>query len=87
MTKRERAQVAELLRCGADGRHHGRGLVMAGYASGHCDGIRPAAKVYLLACDAYMKINRIPSEWYWASYRMRRGLLEAALRIEQGYTP
>ena len=60
---------------------------MAGYATGHCDGISPCAKTFSLACDAYVEVNRLPSEWYWASYRMRRGLLEAAARVEEGTWP
>lgn len=76
MTKREREQVVELLRCGADV----QSLVAAGYATGHCDGINPCDSVYAHACDAYMATARIPSVWYHA--RPRRGLLEAALRVE-----
>ncbi len=87
MTRRERARVVELLRCAADGRRNGIGITMAGYGLGHCDGIYPAAKVYLLACGAFIAVNRIPSEWYWAGYRMRRGLLEAAARVEEGSYP
>lgn len=85
--KRQRAQVVELLRCAADGRWHGIGLTMAGYALGHCDGINPCTRIYTLACDAYTKVNGIPSEWYWASYRRRTGLLEAAARVEEGSWP
>jgi hypothetical protein len=87
LTRAQRAEVVELLRCAADGRGHGRGLVMAGYATGHVDGIKPCTPIYLLACDAYMEINRIPSEWYWSSYRRRIGLLEAAARVEEGRWP
>lgn len=85
MTKRERAKVVELLRCAADGRGAGRGLVMAGYATGHCDGVHPCSKVYALACDAYTQIHGIPSVWYWV--RSRGPLLEAAARVEEGSWP
>lgn len=87
MTKKQRAQVVELLKCAADGARNGRGLVMAGYATGECDGINPCTPVYTLACDAYVHVNRIPSEWYWVNWRMRRGLLEAAARVEEGSWP
>lgn len=85
MTKLERAKVVELLRCAADGRGSGRGLVRAGYETGHCDGIKPCTKVYSLACTAYMSIHQVPSVWYWA--RPRRPLLEAAARVEEGSWP
>lgn len=87
LTKKQRAEVVELLRCAADGRRHGIGITMAGYQTGHCDGISPCTSAYTLACDAYMRVNGIPSEWYWASYRRRRGLLEAAQRVEEGTWP
>lgn len=87
MTRKQRAQVVELLRCAADGRWYGIGLVAAGCASGQCDGIAPCTKVYELACEAYTKINGIPSEWYWVTWRRRYGLLEAAQRVEEGSYP
>lgn len=87
MTRKQRAQVVELLRCAADGRGHGNGLATVGYSTGECDGINPCSKVYALASAAYVEISGISSEWYWASYRMRRGLLEAAARIEEGSYP
>lgn len=87
ITKRQREQVVELLRCGADGRAGGVGLTMAGYALGYCDGVNPCTPIFSLACDAYMKINGVPSEWYWVNWRRRRGLLEAAQRVEEGTWP
>ncbi len=87
MTRKQRAQVVELLRCAADGKRHGIGLTEAGYAIGECDGIEPCTPIYSWACDAYMEINRIPSEWYWVNWRRRYGLLEAAQRVEEGSWP
>lgn len=87
LTRSQRAQVVELLRCGADGARNGPGLTMAAYALGHCDGISPCSPMYTLACDAYMQFNRIPSEWYWTNWRRRRGLLEAAQRVEDKEWP
>ena len=81
MTKRQREQVVELLRCGADA----KSLVRAGYALGHCDLVNPCSKVYLLADEAYTRIHRIPSSWYWV--RCRMPLLEAAQRVEDGSWP
>lgn len=81
MTRRQRAQVVELLRCAADL----QSLASAGYALGYCDGIRPCSKVYALADEAYTQIHGIPSSWYWA--RCRGPLLEAAVRVEAGEWP
>lgn len=81
MSSRERAQVVALLRCGADL----QSLVTAGYETGHCDGISPCDRIFQLACDAYQATARIPSVWYHA--RPRRGLLEAAQRVEERSWP
>lgn len=81
MTKRERAKVVELLRCGADMNN----LVMAGYDTGHCDGVYPCSNIYNLACRAYMGTSRATSAWYHA--RPRKHLLEAAQRVEEGTWP
>ncbi len=85
MNKRERTQVVELLRCGADFKSN---LVFAGYGLGWCDGIWPCSKIYSLACKAYTRINRIPSEWYWVRRDLvRRACLEAAQQVEEGWQP
>lgn len=81
MTRLERSKVVTLLRCGADINN----LVRAGYETGHCDGINPCDRIFSFASDAYCQINRIPTAWYWAN--PRRGLLEAAARVEEGRWP
>jgi len=87
LTRKQRAEVVELLRCAADGQRNGPGLAWAAADLGYVDFINPCSRVYSLACDAYMQISGIPSEWYWVNWRRRRGLLEAALRVEQGLWP
>ena len=81
MTKRQRAQVVELLRCAADC----KSLTTAGYALGYCDGKNPCLPVFALACEAYTHIHKIPTHWYWA--RPQKSLLEAAARVEEGSYP
>lgn len=87
MTKRERAQVVELLRCAADQRADGIGL------NGMFDGavsLRAADQTIALAWNVLISVQRghlirtvvgIVDEWY------RAELLEAAARVEEGSWP
>lgn len=81
MTKRQRAQVVELLRCAADR----SSLADAGYSMGHCDGIHPCARVYAFAARAYETLPDIIHGGGWYSYP--EALLEAAACVEEGSWP
>lgn len=87
MTKKQRAQVVELLRCAADSRVDGVGL------NGMWDGanlVCPTETVERIAWDAVMSLQRssrprqvvgVVDEHY------RHELLEAAQRVEEGSWP
>jgi hypothetical protein len=78
MTRRERAQVVELLRCAADGDRP--------------NGIFPAmenigAKYMPIGADAVDSVSGINWGGYSDDEQYRAELLEAALRVEQGEWP
>jgi hypothetical protein len=77
MTKKQRAQVVELLRCSADVNR----FYVAAYALG---GLQPANEVFHAAWDAFVGIHgRAPGYWN----NPRKAFLEAALRVEEGSYP
>lgn len=81
MTKRQRAQVVELLRCAADV----SSIVRAAYNTGHADGVNPCSRVFLLAREAYGDIpGVIHAEGY---YHHPEFCLEAAQLVEDGEWP
>ncbi len=81
MTRKQREQVVELLRCGADL----RSITAAGYALGHCDGINPCTSVFVLAVKAY---TDMPDVIHAGGYHAwPHSCLEAAQRVEEGSWP
>lgn len=73
--KRVRTQAVVLLRFGADIQT----LVGAAYATGHCDGVNPCTKAYLLAHGAVSSVLGKDHDTYWADPFV---LLEAAAQLE-----
>lgn len=77
MTKRERAQVVELLRCAADGPCPG--IEGAARDLGHGDEYED--KIYALAMRAWYAVPIAAKDSY------RSLCLEAAVRVEEGSWP
>lgn len=89
MTKRERSQLVELLRCAADARLPFK-LSDAGYALGHADGIGHCSQVYSFAMTAMNVVydDAIKARRRIEGPRVERWLhLEAAARVEEGSWP
>jgi hypothetical protein len=88
MTKRERAQVVELLRCAVEKDKNGAGgifgSVMALYeptAANSSDLTGKVRRLWMLACRARDAVG----PWWSLHYDFQ--CLEAALRVEQGEWP
>lgn len=83
MTRRQREQVVELLRCAADfdGKFDYVGLVAGGFLLDYVDFINPCKPTYAIADDVVWSILFDEP----VDYQHR--LLEAALRVEQGEWP
>ena len=96
MTKKQRAQVVELLRCAADNRPVEHGL---NGLFGASDGLCTETALHNEAWEALFDVPEIltsaeilarhnsPSELIRIDEAYRHRLLEAAQRVEEGWTP
>lgn len=88
MTKKQRAQVVELLRCAADGRPAGIGL---NGLFGASDDLGIETALHNDAWEALFDVRQVQGEFGCdrsvVDEAYRRRLLEAAQRVEEGWTP